>query len=223
MCPSGPIRKGPPVTTTSSADISDLIACTECDALYRATDPKPGSQAVCARCHHVLIRPRRRAGMRIIMFALTTLILVGGALFFPFLRIDVAGLSHSASILDTALAFNSGRLAVLAVATAALILVIPAARMVLILYVLIPVVFDRAPYPRARQAFRLSEELKPWSMAEIFAIGCAVSLVKVGDLATITFGPAFWMFTVLVIVVVIQESFMCSWSVWKSLETQSAS
>ncbi len=206
------------MTQAAASDFHDLIACTECDALYRATTPMPGEQAVCARCHHVLIRPRRRAGMRIIMFSLTTLILVSGAMFFPFLRIEVRGLANSASILDAAFAFNDNLLTLLAIATAALILVIPAARMLLLLYTLLPVVFDREPYPYAKKAFRLSEELKPWSMAEIFAIGCAVSLVKVADLAQITFGPAFWMFIVVVILVVIQESFMCSWSVWQSLE-----
>lgn len=203
-------------------DTADLIACTECDTLYHAVQPGPGEQAICARCHHVLIRPRRFAGMRIIMMAATMLILILGAMFFPFLRIEVQGLAHSATILDAVLAFADGRLAVLAFATAALILLIPALRMVLLLYVLVPVVFDRAPYPRAREAFRLSESLKPWSMAEIFALGCAVSLVKVGDLAQIEFGPAFWMFTALVIVVVVQETFVCSWSIWKSLDSQNA-
>ncbi len=203
-------------------DTEDLIACTECDTLYRAVQPESGEQAICARCHHVLIRPRRFAGMRIIMMAATMLILILGAIFFPFLRIEVQGLAHSATILDAALAFADGRLAVLAFATAALILLIPALRMVLLLYVLVPVVFDRPALSNAREAFRLSETLKPWSMAEIFALGCAVSLVKVGDLAQIEFGPAFWMFSAMVIVVVVQETFVCSWSIWKSLDNPSA-
>lgn len=211
------------MTEQTANDTADLIACTVCDALYHAATPEPGEQAVCARCHHVLIRPRRRAGMQVIAFAVTTLILVVGALFFPFLRIDVQGLKNTASILDTAFAFSGGAYAMLAIATAALILVIPATRMLLLLYVLVPVVFDREPFAKAKPAFRLSEALKPWSMAEIFALGCAVALVKVGDLAQISFGPAFWMFAGLVIVVLVQDSFMCSWSVWKSLETQKQS
>ncbi|WP_372840954.1 paraquat-inducible protein A [Phaeovulum sp.] len=197
---------------------SDLIACSECDALYHAVQPKPGERGVCVRCHHVLIRPRRFAGMRIIMMAATMLILMGGAVFFPFLRIEAQGFAHSTSILDAALAFGGGRLELLAIATVALILLIPALRMVLLLYVLVPVVFDREPMHNAKAAFRLSEALKPWSMTEIFALGCAVALVKVGDLARIEFGPAFWMFAGLVIVVVIQESFVCSWSIWNSLD-----
>lgn len=204
---------------TLTANLDDLIACTECDALYRASEPASGEQAVCARCHHVLIRPRKGAGMRIIMFSITTLVLVVGAVFFPFLAINVQGLSNSASLLDVAMSFGSGSLAILAIFTAALILVIPAMRMLLLLYVLIPVVFDAAPWAGAKPAFRLSEELKPWSMAEIFALGCAVALVKVGDLAHIEFGPAFWMFIAVVVVVTVQETFTCSWSIWKSLET----
>jgi paraquat-inducible protein A len=56
-------------------------------------------------------------------------------------------------------------------------------------------------------------------MAEVFAIGCAVALVKLGDLAQIHFGPAFWMFTALVIIVVATDMLLCRYSIWKSLET----
>lgn len=199
-------------------DTADLIACPQCDALYRARTPASGERAVCARCHTVLIAPRRKAGMTIIMLAVTVMILVMGALSFPFLRISTTGLSNSASLIDAALAFGGGPLVLLSLAVVALIVAVPLMRVLLILYVLVPVVFDRAPLRGAPQAFRWSEALRPWSMAEIFAIGCAVALVKVADLAHITFGPAFWMFTVLVVVIVVQDNFMCRWSVWTSLE-----
>jgi paraquat-inducible protein A len=55
-------------------------------------------------------------------------------------------------------------------------------------------------------------------MAEVFALGCAVSLVKVADLAQISFGPAFWMFAALVIVSLVQDGMMCRWSVWHAIE-----
>ena len=46
----------------------------------------------------------------------------------------------------------------------------------------------------------------------------AVALVKIADLATVGFGPAFWMFCGLVVLIVAQDKFMCKWSVWNSLE-----
>jgi paraquat-inducible protein A len=87
----------------------------------------------------------------------------------------------------------------------------------LILYTLVPVVFDRPPAAQATRAFRWAERLRPWSMAEIFAIGCAVSLVKIADLAQVSLGPAFWMFAGLVVVTVAQDAIVDRWSVWRSI------
>lgn len=199
-------------------DIETLIACPKCDALYRATIPGPGERAICARCHTVLAAPRRRAGAGIIALAVTVLILVTAAAFLPFLSIRAAGIGNAVSIFDAILVFSGGRLAVLAIAMAALVLLIPALRAALVIYVLAPVVLDRPPLPHARAAFKWSEQLRPWSMAEIFAIGCAVALVKLSDLALVGFGPAFWLFSAVVVVIVLQDRFLCSWSVWNSLD-----
>ena len=199
---------GPPET---------LIACPECDALYRAADVPHGERATCARCHTVLISPRRHAGMAIIALALAALILVLGALWFPFLRIDARGLWQEATLWDVATSFAGGPLLVVSVAVTAAIVVVPLLRAMLILYTLVPVVFDRPPAAQATRAFRWSERLRPWSMAEIFAIGCAVSLVKIADLAQVSLGPAFWMFAGLVVVTVAQDALVDRWSVWRSI------
>ncbi|MEM6594200.1 MAG: paraquat-inducible protein A [Pseudomonadota bacterium] len=196
----------------------DLIACPHCDAIYVLKRPGPGEKAVCARCHTPLITPRRKAGLQIIAVSIAVVVLVIAATVFPFLTIRAAGVQNSVSILDAALAFSDGWLIVLSLSTAALIIFVPLLRVLLSLYVLIPVVLDRMPAKGSRQAFRLAEALKPWSMAEIFAIGCAVALVKITDLADVSFGPAFWMFSALVVLIVAQDRFMCRWSVWTSLE-----
>ena len=198
--------------------LDDLIVCPSCDAVYQFQKPKNGERAVCQCCHRVLIAPRLNAGLHIIAVALAILILILGAATFPFLTIEAAGNKNAVSILDAALAFSDGFMMFLSLATASLIIFVPLARVLLTLYVLVPVVFDRPPARYAIRAFRVSEALKPWSMAEIFALGCAVALVKVSDLAIVGFGPAFWMFGILVVLVIAQDSFMCKWSVWNSLE-----
>ncbi|BAQ68465.1 paraquat-inducible protein A [Rhodovulum sulfidophilum] len=203
----------------SAQDLSELIACPQCDAVYRAVQPAPRARAVCARCHTVLISPQRQAGQRLIAVALTVVVLICAATLTPFLEVEAGGMSNATSVLDAALAF-AGRplLLVLTLAVAALIVFVPVLRALLILYVLTPIVFDRPPARHARAAFRLSETLRPWSMAEVFAIGCAVALVKISDLAHVAFGPAFWMFSALVILIVVQDTFMCRYSVWRSLD-----
>lgn len=197
--------------------LDELIICPQCDALYRLVQPDHNDRATCSRCHEVLIAPRRKAGMQIIAIAVAVVILVVAATMFPFLSITAAGAKNTVSILDAALAFRTGLYAPLAIAVAVLILLIPLARALLAIYVLTPIVLERPIYPGAARAFRLAEWLRPWSMAEIFVLGCAVALIKVSDLADITFGPAFWMFAGLVVLVIAQDSFMCRWSVWNSL------
>ena len=204
-----------PMTRTP---LDELIVCPQCDAVYHLKRPRVGERAQCQRCHKVLIAPRKNAGLRIIAVALAVLVLIIGAAVFPFLSIDAAGTQNAVSVLDAALAFSGGPMSFLSLGTAGLIIIAPLLRACLTLYVLVPVVLDRDPAPHAMQAFRLSEALRPWSMAEIFAIGCAVALVKVADLAHVGFGPAFWMFGILVVLVIAQDSFMCKWSVWNSLE-----
>ncbi len=202
----------------SRGPLEGLIVCPVCDATYQLQRPRNGEKAVCVRCHKVLISPRRKAGAQIIAVSVAVVVLIIAASVFPFLRISAAGRSNAVSILDAALSFTDGPLLALALLTAGFIIFVPLLRMLLTLYVLIPVVLDRPAARYAVPAFRLSEALRPWSMAEIFALGCAVALVKVADLATVDFGPAFWMFGVLVLLVIAQDGFMCKWSVWNSLE-----
>ena len=204
----------PPTTQDTSA----LIGCPQCDAVYTLNEPKFGETANCVRCGTRLISPRRKAGLQIIALSLSIAILIIAATVFPFLTISAAGRTNSVSILQAALVFTDGILVFLSLATAALIIFIPLLRVLLSLYVLIPLVADRPPAHGATRAFRLSEALRPWSMAEIFAIGCAVALVKITDLADVQFGPAFWMFTALVLLIVLQDRLLCRWSVWNALD-----
>lgn len=197
----------------------DLIVCPSCDAAYDLRVPQIGERMVCARCGTVLVTPRRKAGLQIIAVSLAILILIVSAAVFPFLTVHAGLAKNSVSILDTALAFRDGPLVLLSLTTVMLIILIPMLRMLLSLYVLVPIVANRPPARYAARAFRLSEALRPWSMAEIFAIGCAVALIKVGQLVDVSFGPAFWMFAVLVLLVVVQEYYICRWSVWNALNT----
>ncbi|MEL6550131.1 MAG: paraquat-inducible protein A [Pseudomonadota bacterium] len=199
-------------------DLSGLIACPHCDALYRIGEVQKGDRIACTRCHAPLASRRHNAGLMIIALSLASAILAIAALFLPFLEIRRLGFANAASIIDTALAFSGGPMFLLSLGVVGLIVGLPLLRLGLTLYTIVPLVADRRPWPGARRAFRLSEDLKPWSMAEIFVIGCAVSLIKLTDLARVEIGVAFWMFVVLVIFLAVQDALMDRHSVWTALE-----
>jgi paraquat-inducible protein A len=199
-------------------DPDRLIACPNCDALQFDAVVPVGGQARCHRCGVVLMAPREQAMTRIVMLAVTALVLMVAAVFFPFLEISAAGLVQRSSLLDAVLAFSSGLMLPLTFATAALIIVLPTVRLASIVYALAPMALGHYPARHAVPVFRLAQALRPWAMAEIFIVGVAVALVKVAGLATLSFGPAFWTFSALVLVTVLSDTYMCRISVWKTLE-----
>ena len=199
------------------APIDALIACPTCDAVYEAAPADHAKTMACDRCHRVLIAPSRRAGVMVILLALASVGLVAGAVTMPFLSIKPFFLTKEATLIETALAFE-GPLLVLSVAVLSLVLLLPVTRLVLTLYVVTPIVAGRPPLPGAKRAFRVAEALKPWSMAEIFALGGGIALIKIVDLAHVSLGPAVWMFGGFVVLMAVQNTLVCRWSLWSALD-----
>jgi len=197
-----------------------MIACPRCDVLHARADLGPNERAVCRRCGTLLVTPRTRSFLHVIALAFTAMILMIGAIFFPFLSISARGLYHASSVFEAAMAFSEGLLVPLSLAVLLMIVALPIARFALIAYTLWPLGNARPPYRFAPTAFRIAEELQPWSMAEIFIIGTAVALVKVGGLATVSLGPAFWAFCALIIVTVLKTVFMSKAAIWDALDAE---
>lgn len=201
------------------AESGGLLACPTCDTLHAEPDVPVNHVALCRRCGHVLAAPRDNALVRVLALAVTSSILMIGAVFFPFIDLSAGGLENHTSVMDAVLAFSTGLMVPLSFAVALLIVLIPLARLLAIIYTLWPLVRGRPPFAQARAAFRLAEQLRPWSMAEIFVVGVAVALVKVAGLAALSLGPAFWAFVALVLITVLQDNAMCRYTIWKSLDT----
>ncbi|MCA2013533.1 paraquat-inducible protein A [Cereibacter sphaeroides] len=207
----------------TDAALEDLIVCPACDALYRVPDVPIGGRGRCGRCRHSLAAPRKNAMARIVMLASTSLVLMTAAIFFPFIELSAGGMTRRSSVLDAALTFSQGITVPLALAVAAFIVVLPMIRLAAIVYALAPMSFGWHAAPYAKRAFRLAETLKPWAMAEIFVIGVAVALVKVAGLATVGLGTAFWALVLLVLVNILNDTFMCKLTLWRTLEHRSRS
>lgn len=195
-----------------------LIACPRCDALHVEVELQDGETIRCIRCNGVLARPRAGAFSRLIALSFTSLILIFAGIFFPFLEISRMGMGNATSLFGVAMAFAHGWLAPLTVAVLVFIVGLPAARAALLVYTLAPFSLGRKPFRHAVRAFRLSEELRPWSMAEIFVIGTAVALVKLAGLANVSFGPAFWAFCGLVLVKFASYTYASAPTIWDALE-----
>jgi paraquat-inducible protein A len=166
------------------------------------------------------LRPRQPALDHILGGAFATVILVISALFFPFLQISAGGLKSSTTLIETALTFNGGLTSPLSIALIIVIIVLPVARAILLSYAVIPLRFGWKMPPHARTAFHLAKLLRPWAMVEVFIVGVVVALVKIGGLASVGLGPAFWELLLILLIVALETSSLCEKTVWRMMQIQ---
>ncbi|PWJ22314.1 paraquat-inducible protein A [Jannaschia seohaensis] len=198
----------------------DMVCCPVCDALHHLTrEPATGEKARCIRCGTVIANGKPQAILHIVVLASTALVLMTIVVFYPFLELRTGVFDSRASVFETVMSFSQGIMAPLSIAVAAFVIVLPVARLGLLIWALGPLSVDRTPWPGAARALRYAEILKPWAMAEIFMVGVAVALVKLADLATLSMGPAFWSFAAIVIITALKDTQMSKHSVWTALDT----
>ena len=141
------------------------------------------------------------------------------AIFFPFLELSIAGLSRKASLLDAAhRLLLRPRRAALGRPRRCSSSSFPLIRAAALGYTLLPAPPPPPAAPRRRPRLPPACRLRPWAMAEVFLIGVVVALVKIGGMATVTLGPAFWAMAGLVLLVVYEASSLDEWSIWQLLD-----
>lgn len=208
-----------PSSNPTISAFAGLIACPQCDALWRAPMLAEGERSRCGRCGTVIARRDSRSLENALAAAVATLILLIVSLSFPFLTVERAGLSNRISVLDAVWSLWTAGMPIVTAACFLLIFAAPVLRAVLLIIVL-----HRARGPDPSQGFstrlfRLARALEPWGMAEIFLIGVIVSLVKVGKLADISIGPAFWGMCGLVGALTFAQATQCTHTTWKGLRS----
>jgi paraquat-inducible protein A len=196
----------------------DQLACPTCDMLHAGGPLPPGGRLRCSRCGTVLMTNRAGAIDRALAAAFASVVLIAAAISLPFIELSVLGLHRRASLLDAALAFSDCIAVPLSVALVLLIAVVPLTRAAALAYTLLPLRLGRPPAPGAAHVFRAAAQLRPWAMAEVFLIGVVVALVKIGGIASVAVGPAFWAMAALVLLVVHEGTSFCEWTVWQMLD-----
>lgn len=194
-----------------------FVACHDCDLLHRKHPLRYGERALCSRCGAVLYRKKRDSLERTLILTLANLILIVLANVFPFMSFQLQGREQVTVLISGGLElFDQGfwQLAFLVIAVRALF---PLLKIVGMLYVLIPLRFDKKIW-KAQAVFRFVESLTPWAMMEVFMLGVIVAYVKLIDLATIVLGVSLFSFAALIVLVAMADSALDAEEVWENME-----
>ncbi len=195
-----------------------VIACNDCDLLQRVPAAADGAVIRCVRCAAVLRRLRFNSLDRTLAFTVAALLLFAVANTFPFLAFEMHGQVTETTLLTGVRELYAQGMWALAILVLSTSVLVPAAQLVLLLYVLGSVKFAwRARYLGA--LFRWVGRLEPWEMLDVFMLGILVAVVKLSDMASIVPGISLWAFAGLILALAAAFAALDPAAVWERLGT----
>jgi paraquat-inducible protein A len=182
----------------------NLIACHECDALFRKPRLPGRRSARCPRCGATLRHSASAQLDRICAITLAALITFIIAQSFPIVELEANGIETQSSLFGALIVLWEENMQIVAVIVFCATVLFPLTEMVALLYVLLPVRSGFIP-PGFNRVLRAIQFVRPWGMLEVFMLGVLVTIVKMASLARVipetslfAFGALTLMFTVVV-------------------------
>lgn len=204
------------MTSTTNA-APTLTACPDCDLLIDKTHIGQGHAAKCRRCGRILYHNKANTVNRTLALVVTALIIFIPANLVPVISMDLLGRPQQNILISGVLQLlNSGYLFV-GLAVFLTTIVFPVLQLTSLLMVLTAIKFNR--YSRhLLSLFKLTTELKAWSMIEIYLLGVLLSCIKLQDDAEVIFNGGFLALTLCLIITLFSIVTLDSSYVWSQLE-----
>lgn len=191
-----------------------LIACEECDAVYRETDLNRDEVMYCKRCGAKMGDEKRNRIERILPITIASLILFLIANIFPIVRIEMQGLTSEATLLRAVAVLYSEKREFVAALVFLTTFLFPLSQLMILCYLLLSVSVGKTT-TSMRWLIKIMQSIKPWGMMEVFLLGILVALVKLSNMMTVIPDIALWAFSVLTILLVMVVSFNVRF-LWKN-------
>lgn len=194
-----------------------LIACPDCDLLQREPVCTAACAVRCPRCNATLYRVSPHGLDNALAFTLAAAVLLAIANLVPVMSLELHGRRIEATLTGLALALaEADKVGVGALVFATLGL-LPCVEIAARLYLLVPLRAGRVPAQMARVS-RLLDSIRGWAMVEVFVLGAAVSIQRLGELARLELGPAFWAIGAVMLLTAATHSVFDTRTLWWRVE-----
>lgn len=204
----------PPQQGAATARQASLVACPTCGRLSRL-----GTRIRCPRCGATLYSRKPDSRERTWALLITAIILYIPANMLPVMRVVSLGRVQADTIMGGIIYFVRTGSWLLALIIFIASIVVPILKITILGFLLISEHYGSAwrPGQRAR-LYRLTDLIGRWSMVDIFVVTLMVSMVELGNLATIAPGPGAVAFAMMVVATMLAANCFDPRLVWDSLE-----
>ena len=206
-------------TTAASAQ---LIRCTGCEMLSRATALQAGQVARCRSCGTRLYLRKPQSLQRAWALVLTAFVFYIPANLYPVMYTGELGQSEGDTILSGVQSMYASGWWVVGTLIFFASITVPLLKLLCLTFLLASVQVGSRWRPRERAVlYRIVEYIGRWSMLDMFVVSLTVALIQLGAVANVQPGPgATWFAGVVVITMLAAMSFDPR-LIWDSLEDES--
>ncbi|MBF0444412.1 MAG: paraquat-inducible protein A [Magnetococcales bacterium] len=199
-------------------DSVELLACHDCDFLYRLPPLKERELARCDRCGSILAKGDGNSIDNTLAYTLAASIFFIIANVYPILGLRAAGQEQFYTLIYGAMVLTKFDLWAVGFVVFLTTIFFPLLCMIGLLYVLIPLRTDRRPRYFI-PIFKFSLALLPWGMVGVYMLGVLVAIVKLADLATVIPGWGLYALVSLLLVTVAATATLNPRIVWEKADS----
>jgi paraquat-inducible protein A len=197
--------------------LTSLIACPDCAAIQRMPAPPARGRLECRQCGHPLEKRSGRSLDGALACAIATLLLLLPANLMPVMTIHVAGISRSTWIASGVVTIWRQHWPLVTISVAMAAIVLPFIRFGL-LSVTLTAIRLGARGRWAGTAFRYSEYLDIWAMADALLIGAGIGYGRIASQIPVTIEPGGWCFVGAALMTMVTRATLERRAVWRCLE-----
>lgn len=202
-------------------DERKITACSGCDFLLEKQVVDIGKVGCCPRCGTVLAAPVKNSVNRTCAISLTGLLLYLPAMFFPLVSLDALGMEEHGSIIDGFTTFYHSGYPLVAIVVLLTSILLPLAKLLILFFCSFCLWVGYYPSILAFM-LRTYHHLQEWGMDEVYLISIFVTLVKVYEMADISYEMGFFAFLGMVFTTVCLSSIVDLDYFWEAFEERSA-
>jgi paraquat-inducible protein A len=197
-----------------------VLSCHACALTLPArAAPRHGSHSRCPRCDEVLHRRRPRSLQRTWALLLAAAVCLVPANLLPIMTVVSLGKVQSDTILSGVIYLFGHGMWPLALIVFVASVFVPTMKLVVLSGLAVSVQRRSGWRPRERTRFyRIIEAVGRWSMVDIYVVAILVTMVRLGNLASIEVGPGAVFFAAAVVLTIFAATAFDPRLIWDSLE-----
>jgi paraquat-inducible protein A len=180
-----------------NGDTEQIVACETCGLVQRVESIPEGSVAECARCRFQVHRRLPGSRARTLAFSIAALILYFPSNIYPIVTADYQGQHSETTVFQGIKALYTHQQYFICALVFCTSLLTPAFKILALIF--IPLTLNWPRWKRARTVvYKIIRVIDPWNMLEVFLLAIAVSMIEMGQVATVHPGRGVFSFAAVV-------------------------